>query len=200
MEPALHEWPTEYVLFQHGERNIASSLNLFQPPLKIQTKLEMLIHCFFFKLLLILNKETQTSNKHVTPPSCKTRPVRTSILYTPNQQTKLILNRIITDYDRGTLIWINAELKRETLVDGFDERLDVSFLAENEGRREIRGGTIDGNSSGVVASVLQSPETIEKHLKDITPLSVNIVVQVRKYPTHCSSSSSSSSSNLRQGR
>lgn len=81
---------------------------------------------------------------------------------------------------------------RETLVDGFDERLDVSFLAENEGRREIRGGTIDGNSGGVVASVLQSPETIEKHLKDITPLSVNIVIQVRKYPTHSSSSSSSS--------
>lgn len=79
--------------------------------------------------------------------------------------------------------------KGGTLVDGFDEGLDVSLLAKNEGGRQRVGigGMIDRNSGGIVASVLQAAETIEKHLKNITPLPVDIVIQVGKYPTHFSS-------------
>lgn len=53
--------------------------------------------------------------------------------------------------------------KGGTLVDGFDEGLDVSLLAKNErGRQRVGiGGMIDRNSGGIVASVLQAAETIE---------------------------------------
>lgn len=106
------------------------------------------------------------------------------------------------------------------MINRFDEGLDVALLAEDErtrvqpngsrrlgyvginvaddGRRGQQGG-VDGDAGGIVATVLEAAEAMEEDLEDVTPLPVDVVIQVREYPTHCSvvySSSSSSSSRL----
>ena len=71
------------------------------------------------------------------------------------------------------------------MVDGFDERFDVAFLAEDDRRERIGGGeSVDGDSGGVVAPVLEPPQAIEKDFEDVPPLSVNVVIQIREYATH----------------
>ena len=43
---------------------------------------------------------------------------------------------------------------------------------------------VDGNSSGIVASVLETTKAIEENLKNVPSFSVHVVIQIRKYPTH----------------
>ena len=103
-------------------------------------------------------------------------------------------------------IKINQNTKRKekteregTLIDGFDKGLDVALSAKNKrglrdgGRRWwwnwIGGIWIDGDPSRIVASIFQTAEAIEENLKNIPPLFVHIVIQIRKYSTHSSSPS-----------
>lgn len=80
------------------------------------------------------------------------------------------------------------ELLLDTLIDGFDERFDVSFLTENQRRRRKRElrrrGIVDCDACGIVSAVLQSPQAIEENLQDVLSLSVEVVIQIRKYSTH----------------
>ena len=69
------------------------------------------------------------------------------------------------------------------MVDGFDEGFDVAILSEDE-RGERIGGGVDGDSRGVVASVFETSETIEKDFDYVPSLSIHVVIQVREYPTH----------------
>lgn len=86
------------------------------------------------------------------------------------------------------------ELLLDTLIDGFDERFDVSFLTENQRRRRKRElrrrGIVDCDACGIVSAVLQSPQAIEENLQDVLSLSVEVVIQIRKYSTHFLFSSS----------
>ena len=85
------------------------------------------------------------------------------------------------------------------MIDGFDKGLDVALSAKNKrglrdgGRRWwwnwIGGIWIDGDPSRIVASIFQTAEAIEENLKNIPPLFVHIVIQIRKYSTHSSSPS-----------
>ena len=107
-------------------------------------------------------------------------------------------------------IKINQNPKRKgkteregTLIDGFDKGLDVALSAKNKrglrdgGRRWwwnwIGGIWIDGDPSRIVASIFQTAEAIEENLKNIPPLFVHIVIQIRKYSTHSFSPSLSCS-------
>lgn len=80
----------------------------------------------------------------------------------------------------------------------FDEGIDVAGLTKDEGRgREgvvaigeigielrVRWLRIDGDSGGIVPSVLQTAEAIEQNLKNEPPVSVDIVIQIRENSTH----------------
>lgn len=49
----------------------------------------------------------------------------------------------------------------------------------------VRRGRINGDPSGIVASVLQTAEAIEQDLENEAPISVDIVIQIGENPTHC---------------
>lgn len=71
--------------------------------------------------------------------------------------------------------------KNATLVDRFNERLDVSLFAKDK-----RDRIVDWNASGIVATVLQATEAIEEDFQDVSSLSVHPEIQIRKYPAHFS--------------
>lgn len=50
-----------------------------------------------------------------------------------------------------------------TVVDRFDEGLNIALLAEDEGSRCGSGARINGNSGGIVAAVLQASEAVEEN-------------------------------------
>lgn len=130
------------------------------------------------------------------------------------KKKKKIIKKIRQNSRKLNRAWKSIKPKRQreregTLIDGFDKGLDVALSAKNErglrdggtvgGRRRwnwIGGIGIDGDPSRIVASVFQTAEAIEENLKNIPPLFVHIVIQIRKYSTHSSSPSLSSSSSL----
>lgn len=48
-------------------------------------------------------------------------------------------------------------------------------------------GGVDRNAGGIIASVLQTAEAVEKHFQNVAPVSADIEIQVCKNPTHDSS-------------
>lgn len=48
----------------------------------------------------------------------------------------------------------------------------------------VKGRRINRDSGRIVASVLQTAEAIEQDLKNETPVSVDIIIQIRENPTH----------------
>lgn len=51
---------------------------------------------------------------------------------------------------------------------------------------QIDGG-VNRNAGGIIASVLQTAEAVEKHFQNVAPVSADIEIQVCKNPTHNSS-------------
>lgn len=82
--------------------------------------------------------------------------------------------------------------RTSTFINGFNERFDVAFLAEDERRRKrnrsistwISGARIDGNSGGIIASVLQTPQAIKQDLQNAASVTRDIVIQVSKDSAH----------------
>lgn len=54
-------------------------------------------------------------------------------------------------------------------------------------RRKGIGGVrrrIDGNSGGIISSVLQTAEAVEEEFQNVAPLSVDVEIQIRENPAH----------------
>lgn len=66
-----------------------------------------------------------------------------------------------------------------TLIDRFDKGFDVSFLTENK-----RLVVINGNPGGIISSIFKTPKSVEENLENKSPLPIDVVIQIRKYPTH----------------